>query len=76
MTLAVRENLTGWAFLSLNFIGYLLFKLAPLILSGVLSFAKWNFATPITNLKFIGFRLIFLLYFFTFFWKLLTFFGN
>lgn len=54
-SLNAKENMAGWAFLSLNFIGYILFKLAPLIMSGVLSFSKWNFATPITNLKFIGF---------------------
>jgi len=55
LSLAAKENLAGWAFISLNFIGYLVFKLAPLIISGVLSFAKWNFAAPITKLKFIGF---------------------
>ena len=55
LSISAKENLAGWAFISLNFVGYLLFKLTPLIISGVLSFAKWNFATPITNLKFIGF---------------------
>lgn len=55
LSLSAKENLAGWAFISLNFIGYLVFKLAPLIISGVLSFAKWNFAAPITKLKFIGF---------------------
>ncbi len=55
LSISAKENLAGWAFIGLNFIGYLLFKLAPLIISGVLSFAKWNFATPITKLKFVGF---------------------
>ncbi len=55
LSISARENLTGWAFIGLNFVGYLLFKLAPLIVSGIMSFAKWNFATPITKLKFVGF---------------------
>ena len=55
LSISARENLAGWAFIGLNFVGYLLFKLAPLIVSGIMSFAKWNFATPITKLKFVGF---------------------
>ena len=55
MRLETRENLAGWAFISLNFIGYILFKLIPLIMAAGLSFSQWNFASSITNLKFVGF---------------------
>lgn len=50
-----REDLSGYAFLSLNFIGYILFKLIPLILALVLSFANWNFISGWENIKFTGF---------------------
>ncbi len=45
----------GWAFIGLNLAGYLLFKLLPLVLAGVLSFAKWNIAASLDTLKFVGF---------------------
>ena len=45
----------GWAFIGLNLAGYLLFKLPPLVLAGVLSFAKWNIAASLDTLKFVGF---------------------
>lgn len=51
----VRENLTGWAFIGLNLIGYLLFKLLPLFLAGVLSFTKWNIAASLDTMEFVGF---------------------
>ena len=51
----VKENLMGWAFIGLNLAGYLLFKLLPLVLAGVLSFAKWNIAASLDTLKFVGF---------------------
>lgn len=51
----VKENLTGWAFIGLNLIGYLLFKLLPLFLAGVLSFTKWNIAASLDTMKFVGF---------------------
>ncbi len=54
MTLAMRENIAGWSFLALNFIGYLVFKLTPLVLAGVLSFSKWNVAAPLSTMKFVG----------------------
>lgn len=50
-----KENLMGWAFIGLNLAGYLLFKLLPLVLAGVLSFAKWNIAASLDTLKFVGF---------------------
>lgn len=49
-----KENIAGWLFISLNFIGYILFKLIPIVLAGVLSFSKWNIATDISRLKFTG----------------------
>ena len=45
----------GWAFIGLNLAGYLLFQLLPLVLAGVLSFAKWNIAASLDTLKFVGF---------------------
>jgi multiple sugar transport system permease protein len=48
------ENLAGWAFLSLNFIGYILFKLIPLLMALILSFSKWNFVVGFKGIKFIG----------------------
>lgn len=45
----------GWAFIGLNLAGYLLFKLLPLVLAGVLSLAKWNIAASLDTLKFVGF---------------------
>ena len=53
--MSTRENLAGWAFISLNFIGYLAFKLIPLILAGVLSFSKWNMTTSLSTMTFVGF---------------------
>jgi len=55
MRLTTKENLAGWSFIGLNFIGYLLFKLIPLLIAAGLSFSKWNFASSIKNLKFVGF---------------------
>jgi len=54
--LSTRENLAGWAFIGLNFVGYLIFKLIPILMAAGLSFSKWNFASSITNLQFVGFR--------------------
>lgn len=48
------ENLTAFAFLALNFIGYLLFKLIPILLALVLSFSRWNFVSGIRGVKLIG----------------------
>ncbi|MDO4297685.1 MAG: sugar ABC transporter permease [Lachnospiraceae bacterium] len=50
-----KENIAGWMFISLNLIGYFLFKLIPILLAGVLSFSEWNIATDISSLKFAGF---------------------
>lgn len=53
--MSTKENLAGWAFIGLNLIGYLVFKLVPLIMASVLSFTKWNVATSLSNMKFVGF---------------------
>ena len=55
LKMSTKENLAGWAFIGLNLIGYLVFKLVPLIMAGVLSFTKWNVATSLSNMKFVGF---------------------
>lgn len=51
-----KENIAGWMFIFLNLVGYILFKLIPILLAGVLSLSKWNIATDITTLKFVGFE--------------------
>lgn len=54
LKLTTRENIAGWMFISLNFIGYLLFKLIPLGIAGVLSFSEWNVAAPLNTIQFVG----------------------
>lgn len=54
LRLQTRENIAGWLFISLNFIGYILFKLIPIIIAGVLSVSKWNVAAPLSKMKFVG----------------------
>lgn len=49
-----KENVAGWMFISLNLIGYFLFKLIPILLAGGLSFAKWNIASDISQMEFVG----------------------
>ncbi len=49
-----NENLAGFAFLSLNLIGYILFKLIPIVIAFFLSFSEWNFISGIKGIKFIG----------------------
>lgn len=49
-----NENLAGFAFLSLNLLGYMLFKLVPILMALILSFSKWNFISGIKGIKFIG----------------------
>ncbi len=51
-----KENIAGWMFISLNFIGYILFKLIPLVLAGVLSFTKWNPAAKLDTMQFVGWK--------------------
>jgi multiple sugar transport system permease protein len=51
---ARNENLAGFAFLAFNLVGYVLFKLIPILLALVLSFSKWNFVSGIGGIKIIG----------------------
>lgn len=51
-----RENIAGWLFIGLNFLGYIAFKLAPLVFAGVLSFTKWNFTSGMKNIKWVGLK--------------------
>lgn len=49
-----NENFAGFAFLSLNLLGYILFKLVPIIMALILSFSEWNFISGIKGIKFAG----------------------
>jgi multiple sugar transport system permease protein len=51
---ARNENLAGFAFLAFNLVGYVLFKLIPILLALILSFSKWNFVSGIGGIKIIG----------------------
>lgn len=55
VSLQRRENRAGYLFISLNFAGYILFKLIPLILALFLSFADWNFVSGWDSIKPAGF---------------------
>ena len=52
----LRENIAGWLFISLNLIGYIAFKLLPIILSLCLSFCKWNLISGLSGVKFTGLK--------------------
>lgn len=52
----LRENLAGWLFISLNLVGYIAFKLLPIILSLYLSFCKWNLISGLGGIKFTGIK--------------------
>jgi multiple sugar transport system permease protein len=49
-----NENLAAFAFLFLNFVGYLVFKLVPILLALILSFSRWNFVSGIRGIRMIG----------------------
>ena len=51
-----RENMTGWLFLSFNLIGYIIFKLVPIIFSLYLSFCNWNMVSGLKGIKFAGLK--------------------
>ncbi|AEF83354.1 carbohydrate ABC transporter permease [Leadbettera azotonutricia] len=53
-TLVRNENFFGFAFLSINFVGYVIFRLVPILLALVLSFSKWNFIQGVRGIKIIG----------------------
>jgi len=50
-----NENLAGFAFLALNLVGYVLFKLIPILMALILSFSKWNFISGVRGVKIVGF---------------------
>lgn len=52
----LHENIAGWLFLSLNLIGYIIFKLIPIILSLIFSFCDWNLVSGLKGIKFIGLK--------------------
>jgi multiple sugar transport system permease protein len=49
-----NETLAAFAFLALNFVGYILFKLVPILLALILSFSRWNFVSGIRGVRIIG----------------------
>ncbi|MDR2552010.1 MAG: sugar ABC transporter permease [Treponema sp.] len=49
-----NENLAGFAFLSLNLLGYIVFKLVPIVMALMLSFSKWNFISGIGGIRITG----------------------
>lgn len=49
-----NENLAGFAFLSLNLIGYIAFKVFPIIVAFFLSLSEWNFISGLEGIKFTG----------------------
>jgi len=51
---ASRENWAGWLFILPNLLGYLVFKLVPIIGSFILSFSKWNLISGIKGIHFVG----------------------
>ncbi len=54
MNLQRKENIAGYSFIFLNFMGYLAFKLIPLLFALGLSFSDWNFVSGLKNIKFAG----------------------
>ncbi|WMJ86259.1 carbohydrate ABC transporter permease [Anaerocolumna sp. MB42-C2] len=54
LNLQRKENLAGYAFILLNFFGYIAFKLIPLLFALGLSFSDWNFVSGLKNIKFAG----------------------
>jgi multiple sugar transport system permease protein len=49
-----NENIAGFTFLFLNLVGYIIFKLVPILIAFVVSFARWNFVLGIKGLKFVA----------------------
>ncbi len=50
----LRDNLTGYAFLLPNAIGFLIFTFLPVIASFILAFFQWDGMSPLYNAKFVG----------------------
>ena len=51
-----REGFVAFLFILPSFIGFVTFFLFPVISSFILSFAKWNLASSLKNIQFIGFK--------------------
>jgi multiple sugar transport system permease protein len=49
-----NENIAGFAFLFLNLMGYIIFKLVPIFIAFTVSFTKWNFVLGIKGLRFVA----------------------
>ncbi|MBN1897199.1 MAG: sugar ABC transporter permease [Spirochaetes bacterium] len=63
---ALRENLTGYAFLAPNIIGFFTFTFFPVFASFVLAFCQWDI---ITEVKFVGLKNFIVLIQDKLFWK-------
>jgi multiple sugar transport system permease protein len=50
----IRENIAGWLFLTPNLIGYIMFRLLPIVFSLILSFSKWNLISGLRGIQFTG----------------------
>lgn len=51
-----QENLIGWIFLLPNLLGFIAFKLVPIVGSLFLSFSTWNLISGLRGIHFIGIR--------------------
>lgn len=51
-----RETLVGYAFIAPMLLVFIPLVLAPVVISLVLSFTKWNFFSGLVNLKWVGFQ--------------------
>ncbi len=49
-----KESLAAIIFLTPSFLGFLIFFLFPVLFSLILSFAKWDMSSGISNIQFIG----------------------
>lgn len=55
----LKDNLTGYAFILPNFVGLLIFTLIPVLYVFVLSFTKWDTASPMEFVLFENFKRMF-----------------
>ncbi len=67
----LKDNLTGYAFLSPNIIGFVIFMLLPVLASFVLAFCEWNLS-PISSPEFVGLRNFITLFSDADFWRFLS----
>lgn len=50
-----KMNIIGYMFLLPSLIGFLIFKLYPILFSLFLAFCEWDLISGFSNIKFIGF---------------------